>query len=243
MKFRISSNRIGLAATLIAAISLAHTTEAQITYVDSTVQTNVSGSYNTTLNGTLVNFSGGGNATTSSGQGSLTDGLWHWRLRSTVNGGALWEGDGTTGIATPLLQTLSLAPGTYNLYGLFWNNGNNVRGSTGNWDASFRVGDTGGYTFFDVDNTIPTTPTGTEFANSVITRDGVNAQVLDIAPLGQFTISSGSMNIYILAPSSASTFDQRTWFDGLGYEAVPEPTSGILLGLGGLMLLFRRRKY
>ena len=33
-----------------------------------------------------------------------------------------------------------------------------------------------------------------------------------------------------------------TWFDGVGYKLVPEPSSTIMLGLGGLALILRRRR-
>jgi len=34
----------------------------------------------------------------------------------------------------------------------------------------------------------------------------------------------------------------RTWYDGVGYQAVPEPSAVILVGLAGLGLLARRRR-
>jgi hypothetical protein len=60
--------------------------------------------------------------------------------------------------------------------------------------------------------------------------------------LGEVTLSGGTeINVYVdmlIAGSSGAT---RVWYDGVGYELIPEPSTAILGGLGLLALLRRRR--
>ena len=49
---------------------------------------------------------------------------------------------------------------------------------------------------------------------------------------------AGTIDVYI---DDNPGNDDRTWYDGVSYEAVPEPGSLALLGLGGLCVLQRRR--
>jgi hypothetical protein len=61
--------------------------------------------------------------------------------------------------------------------------------------------------------------------------------------LGQETVIGGSaINFFIDQDGTTSGGTDRTWYDGVGYEVVPEPSSMALLGLGGLALILRRRR-
>jgi hypothetical protein len=51
---------------------------------------------------------------------------------------------------------------------------------------------------------------------------------------------SGNLAVYI-DDGPATDQNSRTWYDGVGYELVPEPTSLALLGLGWGVLLIGRR--
>lgn len=53
--------------------------------------------------------------------------------------------------------------------------------------------------------------------------------------------SSGSISVYVDAPAGTLDANNRTWYDGVGYQLVPEPSSA-LLGLFGAVTLLRRRR-
>jgi hypothetical protein len=199
---------------------------------------------------------------------SGTDGFWQYRNLTgvnLVNGSNLWQTDaaGTVpnGESTQSLVTTitGLTPGEqYNLYVMFWG-GQTATGN--NWDVAARVGDTGQYTVFKHRTTpvpnltgyidgglgIDTTATGTEFTNaapSVITRafSGTQSHLL-YGSLGTVTISgSGAVSIYVQGPDvdpASSTSERRTYYEGVGYEIVPEPQSFLLISLGSLVALGR----
>ena len=105
--------------------------------------------------------------------------------------------------------------GTYNLYGMLWTGSYGA----GGWDAAFRVGSTGAYLSFARHNSIVSSVSGGEFHEPTLTREGNRA--LMIAPLGQYTVT-GSVDIYVLAPYRG-VGDERSWYDGIGYELVAEP--------------------
>ena len=54
------------------------------------------------------------------------------------------------------------------------------------------------------------------------------------------TASGTTINVFVdnLTGGDSAT---RTWYDGVGFEAVPEPSAALLGGLGFLALLRRRR--
>ncbi|HOW69597.1 MAG TPA: hypothetical protein PKY77_03260 [Phycisphaerae bacterium] len=204
----------------------------RITYVDAVPNTTGTDG-NTTLDGVLADLivlpdDPTGNVTTA---GVADDNLWNWRSIAT-NGDRIWETDtsGTVNENTGLLKTtLSLAAGSYDLYGIFWNNSPSSVLNDGVWDIGFRVGETGAFSVFTKANTFLASDVAThEFADSsppVVTRQGTQpAQVLLIAPLGRFEIT-GPIDIYVDASGTTSASDdERTWYDGIGYVAAcPSP--------------------
>ena len=61
--------------------------------------------------------------------------------------------------------------------------------------------------------------------------------------LGETTLSGATeIDVYVDMLIEGKSSETRTWYDGVGYEAVPEPSSTALLGLGGLSLILRRRR-
>jgi hypothetical protein len=257
----------GFAALVLCCLSSA--APAAIVYVDAVSSTGV-GIGNTTINGSFVDTTASGNATNSTG-GSATDNKWNVRPQQTnvsYNGTGTtyaWEADtGATSVEnTPdLITTITLpGPGTYNLYGLFWSS--NLSG--GYYDAAFRVGSVGPFSNFDKLNSPEAAADGSNFAGTVLTRTNTPttpAWSLYIADLGQFTFGDAlpTVDIYVNGPDrdlsgynplpssySATNFNvqQRTLYDGVGYQVVPEPASCLLLclaAIGGVAVRLKSRR-
>ena len=234
-----------LKLTLLSAALLWPTAQAAYVYVDATTS-------NTTLDGaTLVD---GTNFTDESGTGtgSTGDGLWTLRNGasfSTFEGGGAFESDGgsTTG-SNPgdrestgnLITSITLpTAGTYDIVAIFTR--------TNNRDIAARIGSapTTSNVFttsnaFDANQSID--PLEIVFDSSYGNTRGTNSGA---AYLGQFTTTSDNetVEIYIngLESTTGSTVDERTQYDGVGFQLIPEPGSA-LLGLLGSVLLLRRRR-
>ena len=58
------------------------------------------------------------------------------------------------------------------------------------------------------------------------------------------TLADGETGRFVITFSGATSFSSSSFIDNVGFsgEAIPEPSSAILLGLGGLALIMRRRK-
>ncbi len=186
-----------------------------ITYVDAVPNTNGSDG-NTTFDGTLITLfdsalDGTGNVTTDF---NATDSLWRYRRSTQSNCETAWESHETEN-TKPLVTTLSLPPGIYKLYGLFWS------GSSGNFIVQFRTGKTGPFKYFDSSDrsSVQATANGSEFKNSVIVRSPSGFGDLRIANLGEHAITD-SLEIYVNSPSAQLFGDPRTVYDGVGYELV-----------------------
>ena len=167
-----------------------------------------------------------------------------WRLRTGV---ADWGNDPFTagdssdayGVHYLLETTLTLDPGTtYNIYVDFTSN---ISTTYNNWLIQ------GGLS--------PTSLTG--YAKTAAEINGVSyaaADLLGASPistarglfrglLGQATAdaTTGEITVYVDDGVDISTTYNRTWYAGVAYEAVPEPATLTLLGLGGLVFLRRRK--
>jgi len=226
-------------AVLVLAAVPAH---AAITYLDA--EEGASGNTFAT-GGSLADTSWMEDPGTSSGNET------QWGKRAFTNDATVFQAlhETVTSDDMPELTTriTGLADGTYELWVFYWDQ---VVSDTQNWiiSAGLTPGALTSFSSPGEPTVAGTTKTGVvnagtlDFTNSVLVEEGGGLRNMFGVNLGQVTISGGSAaNIYVdnLIGGGSGT---RAWFDGVGYELVPEPTSTALLSLGALALMRRRRK-
>jgi len=240
VKRKSLNKQIGRMAAAAVAMSLgAAAADAAIIYADATH----TGSPNTTL----APSAGGGAWTVNTTD--TAEGIWRFRTGFGVDpaiaspptgaGSVPTGGTGTvyesTGNVSPsddvprIVTTVSGLPAaTYDVYAYFWSDQNSSP-----W--RIRAGLT------DDANPLPlyiggSAPSGTPTPVNIATDS--NGRILWQVLVGQQT--GTSLSVFV-EDGPATTGNERTWYDGIGYEAIPEPTSVALLGVGCLGLLRRRR--
>jgi hypothetical protein len=217
---------------------------AAILYVDAT-----DGASGNTAKAT----SAGGGVFTPSGainnQGAANDGLWD--VRAFGNSATIYQNAGTAAVvdnAHRLVTLVAVPAGTYNVFAYFWSDNSNMwRLRAGLTDAVgdlplYIPGDAGVTQFFTgADATVlSSTLTPNPFTTGVMIAEG-NRRLYQIA-LGQVT--GAAISIYVDDYGTAQTaFNERSWYDGIGYALVPEPMTGGLtvLASAGLAAMLRRR--
>ena len=130
-----------------------------------------------------------------------------------------------------------MSDGSYDVWAFFWD----ASGANG-WQLS--AGLSGNpivtYSADGAGNTTAPVNAGTlSFTTTVLAAQ--DDRIMYGVNLGQATVTSGS-SIDVLIEQLGNGSGSRAWFDGVGYEVVPEPSSALLIGLGGLALLSRRRR-
>ena len=189
---------------------------AKITYIDAELG-------NTTLEGaTLVE---GVNYSTAY---SALEGLWGWRTnRTDVNGDGIWVTDGGAIVgdseSTASLKidiTLPSAGVPYALYAVIMNNNS----GDGDWDVATRIGDTGDFTTYNREADEVTQALATDFEGSVTVSGGGDRTFKVL--IGQYTPTADDevVSIYVNGLDSwndGASHDQRTRFDGVGYDFAP----------------------
>lgn len=154
-----------------------------------------------------------------------------------------------------LTTTISgLADGTYTIWTFYWDQ---VASNSQNWTISTGL-TSGSLTTYSSTVNGPGVPAIEGATSSGVDTDGLafTTTVLKIANagnatqerrmyginLGNVTVSGGSGTVNVFVDNNIGNgTGNRTWYDGVGYELVPEPSTALLGGLGALLLLRRRR--
>ena len=218
------------ALSLVAFTSAGH---AAITYVDAAFNT---GGNTFATGGSL------GNTTWVDDTNTNADDNTKWHRRTGFsNGSDFFQARVAATGSMPELttQVTGLADGNYNVWVFFWDAAN-----TNTWNIA--AGLTSGasnlttYSFDGAGNkTAPVATSTLNFSNTVLKTE--DDRVMYGVNLGQRSVASGSaINVYVNHLTGTGG-DNRTWYDGVGYEAVPEPSALLLGALGALALLRRRR--
>jgi hypothetical protein len=242
----IASRRLpSLGALGGVAITLAYASQASaaITYVDAehgaTGNTFKTGSTQSDTSWMIVSNASTANST-------------QWLQRTPWGNNGIYQSipvnaSGLSTFPEITTQITGLTNGTtYDVWVFFWDN---VTGTNEKWTISAGL-TTGALSTYSNDAVTGSTTTGVvntntlTFSNSpTITQTaGAPANTYNMfgVKLGQVSVTGGGVNVYVDRNIFVSGSFNRVWYDGVGFEAVPEPSAALLGGLG-MILLMRRR--
>ena len=169
------------------------------------------------------------------------------------NEGGVYEATAGQGEATvtDLVTTVAVPNGSYEVYVFFWSDRINqaddwdiTTGLVGSPSLQYTTTTAG---VFAINSTTQATPATTVTGLNVLGQAGDGNGYSDFvdgnrtlyaAPIGTAVVSSGQFQIDV---DGSSLTAGRTWYDGIGYTLIPEPSSALLTGLGLIALLRRRR--
>ena len=207
-----------LAGALGALCMLAGSVPGAITYIDAELGS-------TTCNGEPLQA--GVNCSTDY---SADDGLWGWRTnRTDVNGSGIWVTDGGTASVADVETTEPLKvdftlpeAGVYDLYVIIMNN----NGGTGHWDVAVRIGDSGYFSSYNKYSEVTTLASASDFVGTVKVATGTGDVTCKVK-VGRYVAQAANeaVSIYVNGLDSWNLntgLDQRTRFDGVGYEKVTD---------------------
>jgi hypothetical protein len=174
-----------------------------------------------------------------------------WLQRTTWGNGGIYQSIpvNAAGLSTfPEITTqiTGLTNGaTYDIWAFFWDNVS----TSERWMLSAGL-TTASLTTYSNDAVTGATTTGVVNTNTLTlvgsptitqTVSGTTYNMFGIK-LGQVVVAGGATNVYVdRSIFGTSNSQNRVWYDGVGFEAVPEPSSA-LLSLGALALFVRRRR-
>ena len=238
---KTSKRNTFVAAAVLLAVALPLGASASIIYVDAAE---------------------GSSGNTYATGGSLSDTSWYldndggdgtlWNKRTgSANESTVFQAGGEKTQPELTTEITGLADGDYYAWVFFWNNG-------GGWniDAGLTSGSLTSYSAKELDNGATTTNGVIDMSTmstddfsysnggSVLTTE--SDRTLYGVNLGQVTVSSSAINVFVdhsVDPEGTGFADTRTWYDGVGYEVIPEPASLGLFGIVCAALWFVRRRF
>ena len=218
--------------TLSVGLAVGLNTHGAITYVDA-----VEGaSGNTGVTGQPLSD------TSWVGPDDSGDNNTQWNKRAFSNGGTIFQGrysgSGTPAFPELNTQITGLSDGLYDVWVFFWDGGGANTWALG---AGLTSGSLTTYSFDGPGDTASPVAASTLTFSGTAPINSEADRIMYGVNLGQVTVSGGSdIDVFVdnLIGGSSNT---RHWYDGVGYELVPEPSSLALLGLGGLFFARRCR--
>lgn len=233
MKKILTHSPVSLLALLIGTGSASF---GAITYIDA-----VEGSSGNT-------FATGGNLATTDwvGPDSLTANETEWNKRTIAytDSDTIFQARHTEDTIPELTtQITGLSDDTYDVWVFFWGR-SDTETETWNIDAGLTSGSltTYGNNAFETTGVTLASTLSFDVAPDSTSNPGSTGEAMYGINIGQVTVS-GSSDIDVFIDHTQTGATNRGWYDGVGYEAVPEPaTFALIAGFGCLGLaLFRRR--
>ncbi len=183
-----------------------------------------------------------------------TDNLW--RKRAFASSATVFESNGqgaATESAPRLVTTATGVPaGNYKVYGYFWSPGNETADNQQQWMMRFSLSNPGGdLPLWSRPYGVLTTPTTADFiATQVTSTAGFSTAPTTVSESSRFlykalvgvTSSTGTISLYVDDFANPATVNKRSWYDGIGYELVPEPGSLALAMFAAPFAMALRRR-
>jgi hypothetical protein len=233
---KANRSRLVLAGSIAVSVLLGCIANAQITYVDADYNVN-----------TFLAPSAGGGTVATNGTDSV-DGIWRVRggfglgvsdttlpagVIATGGSGTVYESTGNSSpsddVPRVFTSVTNLTFNTYDVYLYFWSDQ-----SASPWRVRAGLTDDVNPLSLYIGGA---TPSGTPTPVQINTDS--SGRLFFQVNLGQVT--GTSIDVFV-EDAPATSNNERTWYDGIGYSVIPEPSTFALVGMGvAAMVVFRRR--